>query len=77
MRRPYFPFELGSRDLRPLQGYLFKLPAAFVELFPELDDVPRSRATVAARLPARPARTPAQSGGRPDFAARNDDRGWA
>ena len=32
----YFPFELGSRDLRPMQGYAFKLPASFLELFPEL-----------------------------------------
>jgi hypothetical protein len=30
--RPYFPFELGSRPVRPVQGYLFKLPAAFLEL---------------------------------------------
>ena len=30
----YFPFELGSRDLRPMQGYAFKLPASFLELFP-------------------------------------------
>jgi hypothetical protein len=39
--RPYFPFELGSPETRPMQGYLFKLPFAFVELFPELRDVPR------------------------------------
>lgn len=32
----YFPFELGSRDVRPMQGYAFKLPASFLELFPEL-----------------------------------------
>lgn len=30
----YFPFELSeSRPVRPLQGYAFKLPVAFVELF--------------------------------------------
>lgn len=30
----YFPFELGEkRALRPMQGYLFKLPSAFVKLF--------------------------------------------
>ena len=39
--RPYFPFELGSRPARPMQGYLFKLPAAFLDVFPELDQVPR------------------------------------
>ena len=39
--RPYFPFELGRRDTRPLQGYLFKLPAAFIGHFRELDGVPR------------------------------------
>ena len=33
----YFPFEIGDkRPLRPLQGYLFKLPRFFVELFPQL-----------------------------------------
>lgn len=33
----YFPFELGEkRPIRPLQGYLFKLPRFFVELFDEL-----------------------------------------
>lgn len=30
----YFPFELSkSRPMRPMQGYLFKLPAEFVDLF--------------------------------------------
>lgn len=33
----YFPFEMGTkRPLRPMQGYLFKLPAFFVAQFPEL-----------------------------------------
>lgn len=33
----YFPMELSdSRDARPMQGYLFKLPRFFVELFPQL-----------------------------------------
>lgn len=33
-RRPlYFPFELSSRPVRPMQGYAFKLPAAFVTMF--------------------------------------------
>ncbi len=40
----YFPFEMGTkRPLRPMQGYLFKLPAFFVELFPQLKlSTPRS-----------------------------------
>jgi hypothetical protein len=34
----YFPFELGTRrELRPAQGYLFKLPAAVVDAFPSLE----------------------------------------
>jgi 5-methylcytosine-specific restriction endonuclease McrA len=38
-RKPiYFPFELSQRALRPLQGYAFKLPSAFVSAFPELND---------------------------------------
>lgn len=32
----YFPFELGGRPVRPLQGYAFKLPRDFVLAFPEL-----------------------------------------
>lgn len=35
----YFPFELSARPVRPMQGYAFKLPAAFVAAFglvPEL-----------------------------------------
>lgn len=33
----YFPFELSdSRAVRPLQGYMFKVPASFVRLFPAL-----------------------------------------
>lgn len=32
----YFPFELGSREVRPMQGYAFKLPASFLKLFPQL-----------------------------------------
>ncbi|CAN7478319.1 hypothetical protein [Caulobacter sp. LjRoot300] len=34
----YFPFELSSRPVRPLQGYAFKLPSAFVETFLPLWD---------------------------------------
>ncbi len=29
----YFPFELSARPVRPMQGYAFKLPAAFVDHF--------------------------------------------
>ncbi|MBF5093737.1 hypothetical protein F1643_03740 [Azospirillum sp. INR13] len=29
----YFPFELSDRPVRPMQGYAFKLPAAFLALF--------------------------------------------
>ncbi len=32
----YFPFELGAREPRPTQGYFFKLPKFFVDLFPGL-----------------------------------------
>jgi hypothetical protein len=37
----YFPFELSEkRPIRPMQGYLFKLPSFFVELFSDsLGDV--------------------------------------
>jgi hypothetical protein len=32
----YFPFEMGNaRPMRPMQGYLFKLPVFFVKLFDE------------------------------------------
>lgn len=38
----YFPFELGSsRPLRPMQGYLFKLPRAFVDFFALAVPVPK------------------------------------
>ncbi|WP_374275848.1 hypothetical protein [Brevundimonas sp.] len=29
----YFPFELSKRPVRPMQGYAFKLPAAFLKIF--------------------------------------------
>jgi hypothetical protein len=38
-RATYFPFELGSRPVRPLQGYAFKLPVAFVRAFPQLASI--------------------------------------
>lgn len=44
----YFPFELGQRrPPRPMQGYLFKLPHFFVELFPNL----RKGMALSARAP--------------------------
>jgi len=36
----YFPFELGpKRQMRPIQGYLFKLPKFFVDTFPDLQSL--------------------------------------
>jgi hypothetical protein len=38
----YFPFDVsGVRDLRLLQGYGFKLPKHFLDVFSELSSVPR------------------------------------
>ncbi|MGF6764826.1 putative RNA-binding protein with PUA-like domain [Paraburkholderia sp. GAS33] len=38
----YFPFDVsGVRDLRLLQGYGFKLPKHFLDMFSELSSVPR------------------------------------
>ena len=39
-KRPlYFPFEISERrEVRPMQGYAFKLPAAFVAAFPQLQE---------------------------------------
>ncbi len=72
--RRYFPFELGRRETRPMQGYLFKLPAAFVELFPELHEVPRSDAVAPfeVALPHAPP-GPAGASERPVFVPRNED----
>ena len=42
----YFPFELSDRPVRPMQGYAFKLPAAFVAHF-GLDQAVRSHSHVA------------------------------
>lgn len=45
----YFPFELGNkRPLRPMQGYLFKLPCFFLELFA----VAKPKVSLAARKPS-------------------------
>lgn len=44
----YYPFERGeSRPIRPLQGYLFKLPKFFVELFPALQNATTSSIDIA------------------------------
>jgi predicted RNA-binding protein with PUA-like domain len=41
----YYPFEISEkRESRPLQGYLFKLPAFFVGLFTELSHPPTDSA---------------------------------
>ena len=54
----YFPFELGKkRPLRPMQGYLFKLPAFLVDLFPQLRVVGSPEANVI------PLNNPAEPGG--------------
>ena len=38
----YFPFELSNkRPIRLLQGYAFKLPRRFLELFPALETTAR------------------------------------
>ena len=40
----YFPFEVGSkRPMRPLQGYLFKLPRFFIDMFSLTPRVPAGR----------------------------------
>lgn len=44
----YFPFELSDRPLRVMQGYAFKLPAAFVAAF---DQLAGAAATVLPKLP--------------------------
>lgn len=40
----YFPFELSERPVRPMQGYAFKLPVAFLALF-GLDAIVTSSST--------------------------------
>jgi hypothetical protein len=75
--RLYFPFELGSRETRPMQGYLFKLPLSFVELFPELAGVPRFERAAASSVAPEPAASeppaPAGVGERPLFVPKNED----
>lgn len=57
----YYPFERGAkRKTRPMQGYLFKLPAFFVEVFPHLSNsIPIvSAKEVLSRLPGTSYRRP-------------------
>ena len=51
----YFPFEIAGRPLRPMQGYLFKLPRRLIELldidlggqdFGKNDDAPPAPASI-------------------------------
>ena len=57
----YFPFELSNRDVRPMQGYAFKLPASFLDLFREL----AAGKTEADRLAAAAQRNPHMNIGEP------------
>jgi len=53
----HYPFEMGDRrKTRPISGYVFKLPAVFVQSFPELS---RAASSVARMLPSRPGEAPA------------------
>ena len=76
-QRLYFPFELGSRETRPMQGYLFKLPLEFVELFPELASVPRFEGATALAPAPEPEvgnpPAPVGVGERPTFVPKNED----
>ncbi len=58
----YYPFEMGNREAtRPLPGYVFKLPAVFVQGFSELANAARRVDRVLALPPSAPSqvRTPA------------------
>ncbi len=73
--RAYFPFELGSRATRPMQGYLFKLPSSFVALFGELEEVPRFEVTgiPAAGAPEAAMEVTPATKQRPMFVAKNEN----
>ena len=72
--RKYFPFELGTRPTRPMQGYLFKVPAAFLGIFSELDQVPRFLGQDAVTVFDRELVEPevGDRAERPDFRPRNE-----
>jgi hypothetical protein len=55
----YFPFAFSdNRPIRTTQGYLVKYPAAAIEIFPELELVPRSQSSARPRrVSPRPAGT--------------------
>ena len=60
----YYPFELGMKEItRPLSGYVFKLPAVFVQGFTEftcaMEHVARPRGV--SRRSASPLTVPASS----------------
>ncbi len=42
----YFPFELGARPIRPMQGYAFKLPAATVQILDLALPAPTGKFTI-------------------------------
>lgn len=64
----YYPFEMGDREgTRPLLGYVFKLPAVFVQSFPELvSAVARAAQPAAAYERSRPVLVTARP---PSFAS--------
>ena len=78
----YFPFETaGSREVRLLQGYAFKLPAAMLRLFPELagvasvSDAPASP-TTPVDAPAAPGALEKESSGADDEVAGGRNPPW-
>jgi 5-methylcytosine-specific restriction enzyme A len=55
----YFPFELKSkREVRPLQGYAFKVPRAALNVFPELAQA--TTGTYSPEAPGVPVAAPAE-----------------
>lgn len=62
----YFPFELGNkRAPRALQGYAFKLPKAFVEMFSELAEAAESTSMRPPPVASDIGEPPAAPGRRP------------
>jgi len=53
----HYPFEMGDRrKTRPIPGHVFKLPAVFVQSFPELS---RAAGSITRMLPSQPGAAPA------------------